>query len=298
MQKLLRTIQRSEDRRVFGFTDFKKPKSSKLKLKEDIKDTIKMVESTEKPKKTNTKNISKAIEIAQLIAKEPKYNTKKTNTKNISKAIELAQLMAKEPKYVKKTQKDEVTDTINEIEKLIKAPKKDLKKLVKASEMHIKYQPSEQDKHELKVVKKVMDLSKGYVHNVKDISPATNNYVNAYKAIVSEGKTASSISKNLNKLKLDIYTKLRPSDITDANKLINDFMMSLPSKEKKTYKKKEKEVDTSYKGDKKYKPMVAYLKKHKPEITDPEDIHTIVSMIIEAKVPRMSVKKLNEIMEE
>jgi neutral trehalase len=71
-----------------------KPKSSKLTLKEDIKDTIKMVESTKKQKKTNTKNISKAIELAQLIAKEPKY-------------------VSKEPM-------DEVKDTINEIEKLLK----------------------------------------------------------------------------------------------------------------------------------------------------------------------------------
>jgi hypothetical protein len=139
---------------------------SKSKLKKDIKDTNKMVESTKKPKKTKTNNMlidwstykppkptsKEGIEREKerMSRREPEYDIiqssskksnlkkdikdtikmvestkkpKKTKTKNISKAIELAQLIAKEPKYVKKTQKDEVKDTINEIEKLLKAPK-------------------------------------------------------------------------------------------------------------------------------------------------------------------------------
>ncbi len=67
---------------------------NKSNLKKDIQDTIKMVDSTKKPKKINTKNVSNAIELAQM--------------------------MAKEPKYVSKNPKDEVKDTINEIEKLLK----------------------------------------------------------------------------------------------------------------------------------------------------------------------------------
>jgi hypothetical protein len=72
--------------------------SKKSNLKKDVQNTLDMVKSVKIPK------------------------GKKSN-KNISKAIELAQLIAKEPKYVSKEPMDEVIDTINEIEKLLKAPK-------------------------------------------------------------------------------------------------------------------------------------------------------------------------------
>ena len=38
--------------------------------------------------------------------------------------------------------------------------------------------------------------------------------------------------------------------------------------------------------------------KHRPDISDPEDIHIIVVDIIDKKIPRMSVKKLNEILDD
>jgi hypothetical protein len=94
---------------------------------------------------------------------------------------------------------------------------------------------------------------------------------------------------------------MKPSEVDDANKLIFEYRKTLPTKEKavKTPKPKTpKPEDNSFRSDKKYKPMVAYLKKYKPDITDPEDIYVIVSEIISKNIPRMSVKKLNEILED
>jgi hypothetical protein len=127
------------------------------------------------------------------------------------------------------------------------------------------------------------------------------NYVDEYKSILNSGKKQGPITAAINKLKLKVMTGMKPSDVDDANKIISEYKKTLPSKEKavKTPKTKTpKPEDNSYKGDKKYKPMVAYVKKYKPDITDPEDIHIIVSEIISKNIPRMSVKKLNEILED
>jgi hypothetical protein len=116
-----------------------------------------------------------------------------------------------------------------------------------------------------------------------------------------ENKTPASITKALNKYKMEVMTNMKPSEISDANKLISDFRKTLPTKETKTkvYKTKApKEPDTSYKGDKKYKPLTLYVKKHRPDVTSEDDIHMIVTELIDKKIPRMSVTKLNEIMKD
>jgi len=124
---------------------------------------------------------------------------------------------------------------MNEMDKLLKTPLKGLKKLVKADKEHIKYHPSEQDKNELKMDKKVMQLAKGYSHKADNLSPAARNYVDRYISIYENTKSPPYRGRLINDLKLNEYTKLRPSDADDANVLIRDFLKSLvkPVKAKK-----------------------------------------------------------------
>lgn len=253
----------------------KKNGKSKLKkeLKGKIQKQINKIESINIPKIKKSKTIPKMLEIAEMIVKAPK--TKKINTKNISNMMDIAEMIVKIPKTKKIQYSKEIDDSIAEIDKLLKAPKKEVKKIMKQSE--------------------------GYVHKVNNISPAVQNYVSQYKAIINEGKSQGVTTKNINKLKLDVMTSMKPSDISDATKLISDYRKTIPTKEKKTYVKKvkaEKPVDNSYKGDKKYKPYTVYVMKHKPHMTDPEDIHLIVSELIDKKPPRLSVKILNKAMED
>lgn len=268
----------------------------------ELEDERKLREAKEKRLKKSKSNvkmdIQKEIEKFESI-KIPKI--KKPN-KNISKMIDMVQMVASAPKKfdIKKATKD-VDDSIAEINKLLKAPKKEIKKLVKADTMHIKYHPSEQDKKEFKLDKKIMNQAKGYEHKISNVSDKVQNYVDQYKSIMNSGKAKATITKDINQLKLKVLTTMKPSDVDDVNKLLFEFKKTLPTKEKviKTPKTKTpKPEDNSYKGDKKYKPMVSYLKKHRPDMTDPEDIHIIVSEIIDKKIPRMSVKKLNEILED
>jgi len=259
----------------------KEVKSKKSKLKDKIQKQINKTESVKIPKIKKSKTIPQMLDVVEMIVKTPKLS-----------------------KIEKKQYTKEIDDNIAEIEKLLKAPKKELKKLVKADELHLKYHPSEMDKKEYKLDKKIMKQSEGYVHKVSNASPAVKQYVEEYKSIVLNSKTPSSMSRKLNKLQVDVFTRLKPSDVSDANKLISDFKKTLPpppTKEKKVKAKKvkeEKPVDNSYRGDKKYKPYTTYVKKHKPHMTDPEDIHLIVSELIDKKPPRLSIKILNKAMED
>jgi hypothetical protein len=266
-----------------------------ITTKEQVK---KYIENYNKPKSNVKMDIKKQIENIESV-QIPK---KKSPNKNISKVIEIAQMMANAPKKfdLKKATKD-VDDSIAEIDKLLKAPKKEIKKLVKADTMHLKYHPSEQDKKEFKLDKKIMQQAKGYVHKVHDVSPRVQNYVDEYKSIINSGMAQAQTTTAINKLKLKLLTNMKPSEVDDVNKIISDYRKTLPPKEKATRTTKTKAPkppDDSYEGDKKYKPMTAYVKKHRPDISDPEDIHIIVVDIIDKKIPRMSVKKLNEILDD
>jgi len=260
------------------FSQNEKSGKSKKELISDIGKTIKDMESVKIKKAKKSTAIPQMLEVAEMIVKAPK-----------TKKIE----------YNK-----EIDDSIAEIDKLLKATKPEIKKLVEADKEHLKYHPSEQDKKEYKLDKKIMKHAEGYEHKVVDASPAVKQYVEEFKYILLNFKTPSVITKKINELKADAYEKLKPSDIDDANKLIRDFRKSLPpppTKEKKVKAKKEKvekPVDNSYKGDKKYKPYTAYIKKHKPHFSDPEDIHLVVMELIDKKVPRMSVKILEKAMED
>ena len=221
--------------------------------------------------------------------------TKADMIKEVHDAIKFSESI-KVPKSTSKKTIKEINNSIAEIEKLLKAPKKDLKKLVKADKEHIKYHPSKQDFKEMLLDQKI------YKRKVKDVTPLVQNYVNHFKAILSENKTkGGAMTKALNKLRKDFYEHAKHSEIDDANTLIKQFRETLPHKETKAKvvkAKKEKAPDNSYKGDKKYKSLTTYVKKHKPHITDTDDIHMIVSELIDKQIPRMSVKILNKIMEE
>jgi hypothetical protein len=227
-----------------------------------------------KPKKSNTnkqiKQLLKEVESTPVI--------KKVKTKKVGELLK---------KVERKAREHEGFDLISKIEKQINKEKSDIQKAIE----------------KVNAIKptKLMHQAKGYEHKVSDVSPRVQNYVNEYKFIVNNGKTQAGITRALNKLKLNVMTNMKPSEVDDANKLVSDFKKTLqpvdkPSKVTKS--KAPKPEDGSYESDKKYKPLTAYVKKHKPHITNHEEIDIIVKEIIDKKIPRMSLKKLEEILED
>lgn len=233
---------------------------------------------------------SKKPEIKKLLkeVKATKIIKPKNGTKNISMIMNMAGDISKTPKH-KKIDIEGIKQQIEEVEKLLKASPKALKKLVKADKEHLKYHPSEMDKKELKLDTKIMKQAKGYTHKVNNVSHAVRNYVDQYIDIYKNSKTPQSRSKKLNDLKLKLYTNLRPSDIDDANTLIMEFKKTLEPIVKAKGTTKQSSVH-----DKKYKSVTEYVKKNKPSIKDVDDIHIIVTELIN-KDKRMSKKLLDEV---
>jgi hypothetical protein len=224
----------------------------------------------------------------EQLQKIKNYNPKKgTTNKDIKKLI-------KEVKNakMKKIDTEDIQHQINEVEKLLKSTPKALKKLVKADKEHLKYHPSKMDKEELKLDTKIMKQSKDYTHKVKNVSHAVKNYVDQFIDIYKNSKTPQSRGKKLNDLKLNVYTNLKPSDIDDANTLIGEFKKTLDPIVKAKAKPKQSSPE-----DKKYKSVIAYVKKNKPSITNEEDLNLIASYLID-KNQRMSKKLLDEILKD
>ena len=246
--------------------------SSKKAMIKDIEDSIKMVESIKVPKKSKSKNISMALDLVEQVSKAPK--TKKIKEKEI----------------------ESINESIAEVEKLLKTPKKGLKKLIEADKEHLKFHPSKQDYKEMK-----MD-QKAYKHKAKNVSDLVSNYVTHFKSILSENKVKGGImTKGLKAIRTKFYDMASPSEIDDANSLIKEYRSMLPPKETKAGVPKVKKVkpdDNSYAGHIKYKPLTLYVKKHRPDITDPEDINIIVQELINKAHPRMSVTKLKEVLDD
>lgn len=235
----------------------------------------------DKDTKSKIKKLLKEVKSTKII--KPK-----NGTENISMIMNMVGDISKTPKH-KKIDTEGIKHQIEEVEKLLKASPKALKKLVKADKEHLKYHPSEMDKKELKLDTKIMKQSKDYKHKVKNVSSAVRNYVDYYIDIYKNSKTPQSRSKKLNALKIKLYTNLRPSDADDANTLIKEFNKTLEPivKAKGTTKK-------SSVHDKKYKSVTEYVKKNKPSIKDVDDIHIIVTELI-GKDKRMSKKLLDEV---
>lgn len=239
--------------------NYKNPKSSssKAKLIKEVEDMIKLISSVKIPKGTNSKNLSKAIELTELITKTPKIKKIK-DSKNLSKALEIADLIVKAPKIKKidsKKAAKEIADLHAQIDKVMKSKK---------------------------IKPKIMQQAKGYEHKVSDVSQRVQNYVSEYKSIITSGKTQGTITKNINKLKLNIMTNMKPSEVDDANKLIADFKKTLPSTVKAKIVKakvaKEPAEDADY--QKLLKTKIAYIKKNKPSITDLDDIKILADEMI------------------
>jgi hypothetical protein len=219
----------------------KKPKNSKSNTTKKIKDTIKDIKTTKSNK--NIKDLVKDIEkdstkrkIKRVIhdveaSVKPTKKSKAKKTSSIINIVDTIQGIKKSKKY----DMSEVKETMNEVSKLLKTPYKKLKKLVAADKEHIKYHPSKIDKDELKLDKKVMQLAKGYSHKADNLSPAAKDYVDRYIDIYQNTSSPPYRGRLINDLKLNVFTKLRPSDADDATSLIRDFLKTLvkPVKAKK-----------------------------------------------------------------
>jgi ElaB/YqjD/DUF883 family membrane-anchored ribosome-binding protein len=243
------------------------PKESYAPLQSDLEEFDINLGIEPKTKKSNMiKEVQDAIDMVSNI-KIPK----KTKSKNLSKVIEITELITKTPK-LKKIDSKKASKEIDELHAAID-------KAIKAK----------------KPKTKVMQQAKGYVHKVSDVSPRVQNYVNEYKSIITSGKTQGTITKNINKLKLNVMTNMKPSEVDDANKLIADFKKTLPSTVKAKVVKakvpKAPSEDADY--QKQLKAKIAYIKKNKPSITDPEDLKIIADEMI-GKNKRSSKKCLDE----
>ena len=276
------------DKRDEGLQPAPKKKST---TKKDINKVLKDIKEVETKKPKSTKSITKTIKQIENITKAPKTKKLKS-TKEISGVLDLVGEISKKPKN-KKLDIESIAHQIAEVEKLLKASPKDLKKLVKADKEHLKYHPSDMDKKELKLDTKIMKQSKGYNHKINSISPAAQDYVDQYISIYKNTTSPPARGRLINKLKLNVYTKLRPSDLDDVNKLIGEFKEGLEPKTKTKATPKQQDPDV-----KKKKAIEAYVLKNKPEsITDQEDIDMIVSDLYKAD-QRMSKKLLLHVLKD
>ena len=267
LQKLKPNSSKADKLKVLEKIRMEEDKDYYMNLKKPMKKPTSLQSKLSKSKKSKLiKEVQEAIDMVSNI-KIPK----KTNSKNLSKVIEITELITKTPK-IKKINSKKASKEIDELHAAID-------KAIKSK----------------KPKTKVMQQAKGYVHKVSDVSPRVQNYVNEYKSIITSGKTQGTITKNINKLKLNVMTNMKPSEVDDANKLIADFKKTLPSTVKakivKTKVPKEPSEDADY--QKQLKAKIAYIKKNKPSITDPEDLKIIADEMIGKKV-RSSKKCLDE----
>jgi hypothetical protein len=227
--------------------------------------------------KKHYKKLNKKKDIEKLIKGVKNTKIKKVDNsklKNINNILNLVDKIQKAPKP-KKIKTASIQDTINEVEKLLKKPQQSYKEM-----------KTEQ---------------KAYKHKVDNIPPHIAGYVATYKELMNKDNKGGARTRAIDKLRNAFMSVARPSDIDDANALIREYKETLikPTpkiKAKKTSVKKEV-VSESYTDDPKYKTYTLYVKKNKPSITDVDDIHNIVSDLIDKK-QRMSKKLLDSVVED
>jgi len=219
------------------------------------------------PKKsTSKKDIEKLIKGVKDTKIKKVDNSK---LKNINNILSLVDKIQKAPKP-KKIKTASIQDTINEVEKLLKKPQQSYKEM-----------KTEQ---------------KAYKHKVTNIPPHIAGYVATYKELLDKDNKGGARTRAIDKHRNAFMSVARPSDIDDANALIREYKETLikpESKAKKTVSKKTV-VSESYTDDPKYKTYTLYVKKNKPSIKDVDDIHNIVTDLIDKK-QRMSKKLLDEV---
>ena len=262
-------LSKEDLQKIENYKNPKKSKSSKAKLIKEVKDMIKLISSVKIPKATNSKNLSKAIELTDLITKTPKIKKIK-DSQNISKALEIAELIVKAPKLKKidsKKAAKEIAEIHAEIDKVIKSKKS---------------KP------------KIMNQAKDYKHKVSNVSPLVENYVSQFKSVLQANQVKGGVmTRTLNDLRKAFYNKAKPSEVDDANALIIEYRSTLPSKAKVVKAKVPKAPAEDADYQKLLKTKIAYIKKNKPSITDPEDIKILADEMIGKKV-RSSKKCLEE----
>lgn len=104
------------------------------------------------PIKPKSKSNKKDIEDIKKMISMTSTLKKKTKTSDVSRAMNLVDDVINAPKTkIYKDDMDDVKSIIKEVSKLSKKKPKELKELVKADKVHLKYHPSEQDKKEAKI---------------------------------------------------------------------------------------------------------------------------------------------------
>jgi len=240
----------------------------------------------DKPKK-ESKTKSKIEKLLKEV-KSTKIPKEKKDNELISMIFDIIQDTVKNPKS-KKIETESVNKQIKEITKLLKAPKKTVKKLIEADKLHLKYHPSEQDYKEMRMDQKI------YKKKVTNVEPHIANYVATYKELMNKDNKGGARTRAINKHISNFMQVARPSDISTANALIREIKegqtkVVAPTKAKKVTASKNKE-------DSKYKSVTTYVKKNVPSLTNDEDIHIVVTELI-SKDKRMSKKLLDQVLKD
>jgi hypothetical protein len=178
--------------------------------------------------------------------------------------MNLIEDVIKAPKKKKyKDDMDDVKSIIMEIEKLIKKKPKDLKKLVKADKVHLKYHPSEQDKKEAKIDEASLLLSPYKYENKSLIEQIAHSMKNPEFDTINKKKIklfSYEIVNKFNKKYPELMLRLFKTDKAIDKLLLkkaNNIEKKIVSEEKSTarkkkYSEKAKEIRKENKN-KKYK---------------------------------------------
>lgn len=238
---------------------------SKLSTKK-VKNLINNVES--KIKKNKIKK-----DINELITTETKTR-KKSKTSPLSKTINLVDDIINAPKLKKyKPILSEITDAIEDVDKLLKAKPKALKKLVKADKVHLKYHPSEQDKKEAKIDEASLLLSPYKYTNkplIEQIADSMKQYpefdtINKKKIKAYSYDVVKKFDKKYHDLMLRLF-KTEASITRLLQKKADNIEKKVISEEKKT--KRVKGYQEKAKEERKEKKKKKY--KHFDDMTDVE----------------------------
>ena len=286
-----------------------------LNMKPNKKDTTKKIKEAIKDIKTtsNKRKIKDTIRDVEASVK-PKTKSKAKKLSSTYNILDTIHTLKKPKKEVKET----VMDTMKEVEHLLKTPKSKLKKLVKADEMHIKYHPSKMDKEELKMDKDIL-LQPYKYKNMIVIDQIANSLKNPEFEAIKKKKIIDSYSydiiKKFNEKYPELMLKLfktdtaienilkKKADRLEKNKLSDIKKITRLKKyaEKAKALRQEKKVDKTKhltmltpEQLKRYKSVRLYVKKNKPTITDEQDINFIVKEIIYKDIKRMSKKILDD----
>jgi len=234
-----------------------------------ISDVDKYIKDNKLLKSNNKNDID---DIKKLISMSPKIK-KKAKTSNVSRAMNLIEDVINAPK--KKVYKDDMNDVksiIKEVEKLSKKKPSELKKLVKADKVHLKYHPSEQDKKEAKIDEASLLLSPYKYNNLSLVDQIAHSMKTPeFDSIVKKKVKLYSydIVNKFNKKYPELMLRLFKTDKAVDKLLLkksNNIEKKKVSEEKSTarkkkYSEKAKEIRKENKN-KKYK--------HLDDMTDAE----------------------------